>query len=153
MNATLSLRLCIMLVPQAAAPAAKRLRSSQGLIYDTTKCVWCCKAESAKHRKSKLCLNSYDQAWAAFKSQTVAMEDHRMRSRINCLIDSAADQPYTLEIRYHPKYWMKYVRCYQNMSEDDKLLRDYESIIFRYEFPRLGDKSSILHQTHPNLGV
>jgi len=37
------------------------------------------------------------------------------------LIDFAADNPYTLEIRYHHKCWLKYVRNYQRMSEDDKL--------------------------------
>jgi len=40
----------------------------------------------------------YDHAWAAFKSHTVALEDQKMRDRINCLFDSAADQPYVLEI-------------------------------------------------------
>ena len=34
---------------QDEAPAAKRLRSSLGLIHDKNKCVWCCKPESAKH--------------------------------------------------------------------------------------------------------
>ncbi len=51
----------------------------------------------------------------------VALEDRKMRDRINCLIDSAADQPYALEIRYHHKCWLKYVRKFQKMSEDDKL--------------------------------
>ena len=49
------------------------------------------------------------------------LEDLTMRDRINCLIDSAADQPYALEIRYHHKCWLKYVRKFQKMSEDDKL--------------------------------
>ena len=106
---------------QDEAPAAKRLRSSLGLIHDKNKCVWCCKPESEKHPESKLLLISYDHAWAAFKSHTVALEDHKMRDRINCLIDSAADQPYALEIRYHHKCWLKYVRKFQKMSEDDKL--------------------------------
>ena len=44
-----------------------------------------------------------------------------MCDRINCLIDSAADQPYALEIKYHHKCWLKYVRKFQKMSEDDKL--------------------------------
>ena len=74
--------------------------------------IWCCKMESAKHRESKLVLISYDHAWAAFKSHTVALEDQRMRYRINCLINSAADQPYALEIRYHLKCWLKYVRIH-----------------------------------------
>lgn len=102
-------------------PAAKRLRSSLGLMHDKAKCVWCCKTESARHPESKLVLISYNHAWAAFKSHTVALEDQRMRDRINCLIDSEADQPYVLEIRYHLKCWLKYVRKYQKMSEDDKL--------------------------------
>ena len=93
-----------------APPPAKRLRSSLGQTHDKTKCVWCCKAESAKHPETKLLLISYDHAWAAFKSHvhTVALEDQKMRDRINCLIDSAGDQPYALEIRYHHKCWLKY---------------------------------------------
>ena len=51
----------------------------------------------------------------------MALEDQKMCDRINCLIDSAADQPYALEIRYHHKCWLKYVRKFQKMSEDDKL--------------------------------
>ena len=35
--------------PPTAAPAAKRLRSSLGLIHEKTKCVWCCKTETTKH--------------------------------------------------------------------------------------------------------
>ena len=58
---------------------------------------------SARNPKSKLCLISYDQAYAAFKSHTVALEDQTMRNRINCLIDYAADQAYAFEIRYHSK--------------------------------------------------
>ena len=64
--------------------------------------------------ESKLLLISYDRAWAAFKSHTVALEDQKMRDRINCLIDA-------LEIRYYHKCWLKYVRKFQKMSEDDKL--------------------------------
>ncbi len=120
MNASHSLH-PIEVSSQDEAPAAKRLRSSLGLIHDKNKCVWCCKPESAKHPESKLLLISYDHAWAAFKSHTVAIEDQKMRDRINCLIDSAADQPYALEIRYHHKCWLKYVRKFQKMSEDDKL--------------------------------
>ena len=56
-------------------------------------------------------------------SHTVALEDQRMRDRITCLIDCAADQPYALEIRHHRKYWLKYVRSYQKMYEDDKFPR------------------------------
>ena len=110
----------------APAPASKRLRSSLGVIHDKTKCVWCCKTESAKHPESKLVLLSYDHAWAAFKSHTVALEDQTMRDRINCLIDSAAEQPYAIEIRYHHKCWLKHVRSYQKMSEDDKLPRMHD---------------------------
>jgi len=120
-------------------PPAKRLRSSLGQIHDKTRCVWCYKTESAKHPESKLALISYDNAWAAFKSHTVALEDQKMRDRINCLIDSAGDQPYALEIRYHPKCWLKYVRNYQRMSEDDKLphvhnvtLREAQTMFFNH---------------------
>ena len=89
-----------------APPAAKRLRSTLGVINDKTKCVWCCKTETAKHPESKLKLISYDHAWASFKSHTVALNDQVMRDRINCLIESAGDQPYALEIRYHHKCWL-----------------------------------------------
>lgn len=103
------------------APASKRLRSSLEPIHDRTKCVWCCAPESKKHPESKLHLISYDQSWTAFKSHTVALEYQVMHDRINCVIDSAADQPYALEMRYHLKCWLKHVRRYQKMSEDDKL--------------------------------
>ena len=76
---------------QAVARSAKRLRSDLGQIHDKTKCVWCCKPESTKHPETKLVLISYDHAWAAFQSHTVALEDQVMRDRINCLIDYAAD--------------------------------------------------------------
>lgn len=100
-------------------------------------CVWCCKPESGKHPESKLSLISYAHAWAIFKNHTVALEDQNMRDRINCLIDYAADQPYTIEIRYHSKCWLKYVRKYQKMSADDKLplmqnvsLREARTVFF-----------------------
>ena len=85
-----------------AAPPAKRLRSILGMMHDY-KCVWCYKKWLAKHPESKLFLCLHDHAWAAFKSHTVALEDQIMWNRIDCLIDSAADQPYTLEIRSHHK--------------------------------------------------
>jgi len=118
-------------------PAAKRLRSNLGVIHDKTKCVWCCKAESTKNPGTHLAIISYDYAWEAFKRHTVALEDQKMRDRINCLIDFAADNPYAIEIRYHHKCWLKYVRSYQKMSEDDKLpymhdvtLREAQTIFF-----------------------
>ena len=43
-----------------------------------------------------------------------------MRNRINCLIDSITD-PFSTEIRYHHKCWLKYVGQYQNMSVEEKL--------------------------------
>ena len=110
--------------PSSAAPPAKRLQSSvERLIHGKTKCVWCCKPESAKHPKSKLSLISYGHAWAAFKSHAVALKDQKMQDRINCVIDYAAGDPYAIEIRYHNKCWLKYVRSYEKMSEDDKLPR------------------------------
>ena len=67
----------------------------------------------------------------------MALEDQVMRDRINWLIDSAADKPYALEMRYHLKCWLKNVRKYQKMSEDDKVphvhnvnLREAQSIFF-----------------------
>ena len=60
-----------------------------------------------------------------------------MRDRINCLIDSVADQPYAHEIRYHHSCWLKHVRHFQKMSDDDKLpcmnnvtLREAQTIFF-----------------------
>ena len=67
----------------------------------------------------------------------MALDDQVMRDRINCLIESAGDQPYALEIRYHHKCWLKHVRTYQKMSDDDKLplmnnvsLREAQTIFF-----------------------
>ena len=85
------------------------------------KCFWHCKTESAKHPESKLLLLLYDRAWAAFRSHTFDLEDQIMWDRIKCLIDSAADQPYALEIRYQHKCWLKYMQKYQKMNEDDLL--------------------------------
>ncbi len=101
----------------------KRLWSSLGVIHDKTKCLWCCKGESKKHPETRLILLSYDYAWAAFKSHTVAVEDQVMGDQINCMIDSAVEQPSAIEIRYHLKCWLKYVRSYQKMNDDDKLPR------------------------------
>ena len=39
------------------------------------------------------------------------------------MIDYAADEPYAIGIRYHNKCWLKCVRSYQKMSENDKLQR------------------------------
>ena len=62
-----------------------------------------------------------------------------MRDRINCLINYAADDPYAIEIRYHNKCWLKYVRSYQKMSDDDKLphthklnLREAQTIFYEH---------------------
>ena len=49
------------------------------------------------------------------------LDDNEMRDRINCVIDYAADDSFTLEIRYHHKCWLKYVRKHQLMSYDDKV--------------------------------
>ena len=122
-----------------ATPPAKQLQLTLGPIHDKAKCVCCCKTESAKHPESKLALISYDHAWAAFKSHRVALENQKMQDRINCLIDFAGDQPYALEIRNHPKCWLKYVCNYQRMSEDDKLphmhnltLREAQTMFFNH---------------------
>ena len=49
----------------------------------------------------------------------------------------AADEPYAIGTRHHNKCWLKYVRSYQKMSEDDKLprmhnvnLREAQTIFF-----------------------
>ena len=129
-----------------AAPPTKRLRSSMGPIHDRTKCVWCCKG--GKGPGSQLHLISYDNAWAAFKSHTVILDDQEMRERINCLIEFTSEQPYAVEIRYHPKCWLKFVRSYQKMSEDDKLprlqsvtLREAQTIFFDHV-------TSVIFQEH-----
>ena len=74
-----------------------------------TKRVLCFKTEYFKHRESKLILLSFDHTWAVFQSLTVALEEQIIWDRVNCLTDSAADQPCALEIRYHQKCWFKYV--------------------------------------------
>ena len=43
-----------------------------------------------------------------------------MRNRINCLIDSIT-YPFSTEIRYHHKCWLKYVGQYPKMSVEEKL--------------------------------
>ena len=83
--------------------------------------VWCCKTKIRKHPESKLSLMSYDYAWAAFKSHTVVLKNQSMQDRINCLIEHVANDPCAIEIRYHKKCWLKYVRNYQKMTEDDKI--------------------------------
>ena len=129
-----------------AAPPTKRLRSSMGPIHDRTKSVWCCKG--GKGPGSQLHLISYDNAWAAFKSHTVTLDDQEMRECINCLIEFTSEQPYAVEIRYHLKCWLKYVRSYPKMSEDDKLprlqsvtLREAQTIFFDHV-------TSVIFQEH-----
>ena len=63
---------------------------------------------------------------------TLALEDQKMQDRINCLIDFAAVNPYAIEIRYHHKCWLKYVRSYQKMSEDDKLPYTYDVMLLHH---------------------
>ena len=74
----------------------------------------------------------------------MALDDQVMRDRINCLIESAGDQPYALEIRYHHKCWLKHVRTYQKMSDDDKL--PY-AMSFSFDSGCLA-VSVLQHQTH-----
>lgn len=51
----------------------------------------------------------------------MALEDKKVRDRINCVIGYALDDPSATEMRYHNKCWLKYVRRSQKMNEDDKL--------------------------------
>ena len=44
-------------------------------------------------------------------SHTVVLQDDAMRDHINCLIDSISD-PFSTEIRYHHKCWLKYIGQY-----------------------------------------
>ena len=82
-------------------------------------CVWCC-TESTKHAESKLIpIPMITHGQLSKESPWPVRSEHA--DKINCLMDSVADQPYALEIRYHLKCWLKYVRSYQKMSEDDKL--------------------------------
>ena len=104
--------------------------------------------ESAQHRESNMVSISYDHAWAAFKSHTVALEDQRMRDRINCLINSATDQPYAVEIRYHFKCWLKYVRSYQKMSEDDKLPRMHNVTLHEAQTIFLDHIRTVIFEEH-----
>ena len=49
--------------------------------------------------QSYCCFRMYDHSCTPFRSHGLALEDQIMWARINCLIDSIADQPYALEIR------------------------------------------------------
>ena len=98
-------------------PATKRLRSSVGIVHDKDLCVCCMKPEDTKHPEctGKWLLISYITAWNVFKSHTIVLQDDKMRARINRLIDSVTD-PFSTEIRYHHKCWLKYVGAYQKLS-------------------------------------
>ena len=102
-------------------PDPKRLRSSVGIVHDKNLCVWCMKPEDKRHpeRTGKWLLMSYLQAWNAFKRHTVVLQDDVMRERINRLIDSVTD-PFSTEIRYHHKCWLKYVGSYQKMAVEEQ---------------------------------
>ena len=104
------------------SPTPKRLRSSTGIVHNKSLCVWCMKPEDEKHpeRTGRWVLLSYTSAWNVFRSHTVILQDDAMRDRINCLIDSITD-PFSTEIRYHHKCWLKYIGQYQKMSAEEKL--------------------------------
>ena len=110
-----------------AGPAPKCLRSSVGIVHNKNLCVWCMKPEDTKHpeRTGKWLLISYIPAWNVFKSHTVVLQDDAMRDRINRLIDSITD-PFSTEIRYHHKCWLKYIGAYQKISVEQQhnLLND-----------------------------
>ena len=80
-------------------------------------CVVLLQSIISKASRVKAFVDSYDHAWAAFESHTVALEDQKICDRINCLIDSAADEPYALEIRYHHTCWLKYVWKFQQTDQ------------------------------------
>ena len=63
---------------------------------------------------------SYTASWNVFRSHTIVLEDDAMRDQINCLINSVTD-PFSSEIRYHQRCWLKYVGAYQKMSVEQKL--------------------------------
>lgn len=106
---------------EVAVPAPKRLRSNVGIVHDKHLCVWCMKPEDERHpeRTGKWLLISYLPAWNVFKSHTVVLQDDEMRDRINRLIDSVTD-PFSTEIRYHHKCWLKYVGSYQKMAVEEQ---------------------------------
>jgi len=91
-------------------------------VHNKNLCVWCMKPEDERHpeRTGRWLLLSYTSAWNVFKSHTVVLQDNAMRDRINCLIDSITD-PFSTEIRYHHKCWLKYIGLYQKMSAEEKL--------------------------------
>ena len=99
-----------------SCPAPKRLRSGTGTVHDKNLCVWCMKPQDAKHpeRTGRWLLMSYTASWNAFRSHTIVLQDPTMRDRINCLIDSITD-PFSTEIRYHHRCWLRYVGAYQRM--------------------------------------
>lgn len=102
-------------------PATKRPRSNVGIVHEKDLCVWCMKPEDTKHseRTGKWLLISYITAWNVFKSHIIVLQDDKMRDRINRLIDSVTD-PFSTEIRYHHKCWLKYVGAYQKLSVEEQ---------------------------------
>ena len=104
------------------SPAPKRLRSSTGIVHNKNLCVWCMKPEDVRHpeRTGRWVLLSYTSAWNVFRSHTVILQDIAMRDRINCLINSITD-PFSTEIRYHHKCWLKYIGQYQKLSAEEKI--------------------------------
>ena len=83
-----------------------------------------------------VCLEPFIR-WAAFKSHSIALDDQNMRDMINCLIEFTSEQPRAVEIWYHLKCWLEYVRNYHKMTEDEKLprmqsvtLREAQTIFF-----------------------
>lgn len=93
-----------------------------GIVHDKNLCVWCMKPEDTKHpeRTGRWLLISYTASWNIFRNHTIVLQDDAMRDRINCLIDSITD-PFSSEIRYHHKCWLKYIGTYQKMSIEQKL--------------------------------
>ena len=102
-------------------PATKRLRSSVGIVHEKDLYVWRMKPEDTKHpeRIGKWLLISYITAWSVFKSRTLVLQDDKMRDRINRLIDSVTD-PFSTDIRYHHKCWLKYVGAYQKLPVEEQ---------------------------------
>ena len=98
------------------SPAPKCLRSSTGIVHDNNLCV-CLKMKGTLNELVGGFSFLTPRLGMFFRSLTVVLQDGAMRDRINCLIDSISD-PFSTEIRYHHKCWLKYIGQYQKMSVD-----------------------------------
>jgi hypothetical protein len=77
------------------------------------------KQEDKKHPQ-KWCLLSTMDAWHKFKAHTMFLDDEVMRDRILAVIQSAFDNPFAIEIRYHTRCWKTYMKPIYSMEEENE---------------------------------